>query len=1012
MKNSSFFWQNWPAFEKRLYQFLLGCMALTIIYFSGSYFFGTDQIIDWLHKTGIKTVIIPFLHYHVGLYDFPLKAESLAITQSFVPSGLIVPDWPAVVLLLVFAVGFSVILALITTLSRFWYLAGMSIFTVVLIFLKLDMLHFFGSYNKAGLIAAFVILYPVSYYFQYTSPRSTLGKRLIAFFIAMILLALFIRFFAGVDQPVLHIVNYGIYVPLIITVIFIFMVGHEVVSTLLKAISGSAKTTGKNHLFHFIFLSFLYLLNVLLVYLRNSRQFDLDIYIIDSFWLLVIAAIAGIWGFRDREPTYAGIFPFRPTGALLYLTLAILGLATIAYFFLTGNDSFMEVIEDAITFSQLGYSVIFIIYVLANFFQLLHQNIGMAKVMYKPKYMPYFTARLMGFIAVLGLFLKADKIPYYQAIAGYYSGIGDIYYINQDFPAAKEYYKLANNYSSTSHRANFALASIEKDEGHNGAALNYLLASIKKNPTEYAYAGIADIYVAHNQYFEALFTLQEGLETFPESGELNNNLGLTFSETEIIDSTLFFLTRARKHHSVREVAETNLIAVFAAENLFIRTDSLQKLAEETKYLPKANNLQILASLMQIRAEDRFKLKFSQGSGDETEQILYNYNKLLTHPEVLDTGYWKTLNLYYSNSSDYWMQEQLQFAGALAAFADGQKTIAFNTFHTLLNETDTKIALYNAYLGRMALSSDAPRLAVEHFEEAIRYGNGGVYQEYAFALTEAGEYEKAMKMWEQLGKSDDEYAIQLAASMEKVLSVTSVRNLLAEEPLTKYDFIRYRSGDLNNETLNGFILSMEDDDFRAACWLNLARKALSANNIKEAAGYMRRLEVTPFNNPFLTISYRQLSILMKIKTGDTEGLRTFLKEPDLKDKDLKPYIDLAHAWLTARSGPSTEADRLFHEVGYRDPFFESAVLEAARYFSSEKGDDQAAYELLLNASNINPYSIEVQEAYILQCLHIGMIQYAEEAMSDLKKFAAAKDLHDFMPVYMKIKSGIEKRQQTW
>ena len=1012
MKNATFFWNDWSSFEKRLYLSLLSLLALTILYFSVFYFIGIHQIIDWLHKTDIKTVVIPFLHFHVGLYEFPLKAESFAIVQSFVPSAMIVRDWPAMVLLLTLALGFTVVPALITTLSRFWYLAGMSIFAVALILLKTDMLHFFGSYNKTGLIAAFTAYYPLSYFFQYTATRTTLAKRLAAFFAATILLALFVRMFAGVNHLALHLINYGIYVPLIITIIFIFMVGHEVVSTLLKAVSGSGKTPGKNHLFHFLLLSALYLLNVLLVYLRNSRRFDLDIYIIDSFWLFVISALAGIWGFRDRENTYAGIFPFRPTGALLYLTLAIMSFSTIAYFFLTGNDSFIEVIEDAITFSQLGYSIIFIIYVLANFFQLLHNNIGMASVMYKPRYMPYFTARLMGFIVVLGLFLKADWIPYYQAVAGYHSGIGDIYYISGEFPAAREYYKLANNYSSTSHRANFALASIAKNDGDNGAALNYLLASVKKNPTEYAYAGIADIYASHNKYFEALFALQEGLKTFPGSGQLNNNLGLTFAETDIMDSTLYFLKRAQKNISTRKIAQTNLLAVYAKENLPIRGDSLLKLAKETKYLPEANNLQILARLRGTRTEDRFLLKFNAKSNEETEQILYNYNKILTHPEVLDTGFWNTLNLYYSNSADYWMKEQLEFAGALAAFANGEKTKAFTAFHALLSQTDTKIALYNGYLGRMALASEAPRLAIRHFEQAIRYGNRGVFQEYAFSLTEAGEDEKALKMWSQLGKGDNAYATELATGMIKTLSAATIKDMLGEAPLMQYNFIRYRSEGLDAEELNGFIQNMEDDNFRAACWLFLAEKFLRQGNKDASSGYLKRLEHMPFNNPYLKTSFFKIKILLEIQKKDMAELQSLLNAVKKETAAIKPYTDLARACLEARYGTSPKADRLFESAGYRDPFFEPAVLEAARYFSRVKGDEEKAYDLLLNAANINEYSVEIQEAYILQCLRVGMLQYAEEAMNGLKTFAPKKELNDFIPAYKKIKSDLENRQSTW
>ncbi len=1008
---SNYFWRDWPASEKGLYLVSLGVLTLAILFFTMAYFNGASLIIEWLHQTGLKTVTILFDHYNVGLYDFPLKVESLAITQSFMPSDLLIHDWPAMILVVILALGFTILITLITTLNRFWYLIGMGLFTGILIFFKLDMLHFFGSYNKAGLIAALILFYPASYYFHFSAPGSSLVKRLFIFLIAMILFGLFIWIFADVNHKVLYLVNYGIYIPLALTILFIFIVGHEIISSLLTSISSTGNTKGKNHLFHFIFLSLLYLVNISLVYLRNSRRVDLDIYIIDSFWLLLISAIAGIRGYRNRESSYTGIFPFRPIGALLYLTLATISFTTIAYFFLMGNDSFVEVIEDAIVFSQLGYSLIFVIYVFANFFQLLHQNIGMAKVMYKPKYMPYFTARLAGFIVVLALFLQTGKIPYYQSIAGYHSGIGDIYYANNDASAAKEYYKLANNFSSTSHRANFALASIAKNEGNVSTTLNYLLNSVKKNPTDYAYAGIADIYSSRNKYFDALFTLQNGIATFPESGPINNNLGLTFAETDIIDSTLYFLMQAQNQSTSHDIAETNLLAVFASENLPIRDDSLQSLAKKTNYLPIANNLQVLAGLRQTKVEDRFSIKFQLGDKNETEQILYNYNKLLTHPELLDTGYWNRLNTYYGASDDFWMQEQLTFAGALAAFAIGEKTIAFNIFNSLLGQTDSKKALYNGYIGRMALASDAPYLAAQYFEQAIANGNRGVYQEYAFSLMESGQYLKALDVWTKLSPGRDPDLTNLANGMKKVISAKTVKEMLNQDPLSKYNFIRYRSGEFDETLINGFILSMEDNSIQAACWLDLAYKHLKKGNTNNVAEHLQKLESTSFNNAYLQKSYLKFKILFNIQTGQTENLQT-LTDTDMHEKDLKPYKELAEAWLLAHKDANDTSDNLFKLLGYRDPFFEPAVLEAVKYFNNTKGDDQTAYNILLNAANINIYSVEIQKAYIMQCLRIGMNQYADEAMNSLKLFAPEDDYKAFVPVYNAMKSKALEKSETW
>jgi hypothetical protein len=380
--------------------------------------------------------------------------------------------------------------------------------------------------------------------------------------------------------------------------------------------------------------------------------------------------------------------------------------------------------------------------------------------------------------------------------------------------------------------------------------------------------------------------------------------------------------------------------------------------------------------------------------------------------LLDTGYWSQLAGFYNASSDYWMQEQLTFAGALAAFATGEKTTAFNTFHGLLSQTDTKTALYSGYLGRMSLASDAPKLAAQHFEQAIANGNRGVLQEYAFALTESGEYAKALNMWKHLAGNENGDLVQLATGMIYLLSAKNVKDMLKEDPLSQYNFIRYRSAEMNKTNIDAFILSIEDNNFRAACWLEMSKKQLKTGNTGGANEYLKRLEGTPFNNPYLRTSYLKLQILLLIQTGQAEELRILLQETELGDKTLKSYLGLARAWLKARIGASPDADRLIELAGYRDPFFEPAVLEAAAYFSDIKNDNKAAYDLLLNAANINVYSLEIQKAYILQCLRIGMNQYAEEAMNELKLFAPKEDMEAFISLYNNLKSKTLKKNETW
>jgi hypothetical protein len=69
--------------------------------------------------------------------------------------------------------------------------------------------------------------------------------------------------------------------------------------------------------------------------------------------------------------------------------------------------------------------------------------------------------------------------------------------------------------------------------------------------------------------------------------------------------------------------------------------------------------------------------------------------------------------------------------------------------------------------------------------------------------------------------------------------------------------------------------------------------------------------------------------------------------------------------------------------YQNPFFEPGVIEAVKHLNNVSGDKDKAYELLLNSVNINPFSLELNQAYALQCLRVGLKSYAMDAREELR-----------------------------
>jgi hypothetical protein len=984
--------------------------AVAVLYFLFHYVANPGFLIHWETETDIETVKTVFDHYTVGLFTFPIQVENYVILQNFLPSDMEIVLWTAHIYLALMAVSLSLILALSTTLRKSWYIISMVLLAVFFVYLKTDYLLLFGTYNKAGIIAALGLFFPASYYIHFYRSALPLHRRFFVFLALMVVFGLFLSVFSEAPAPALHLTNYGLYPALVVSIIFIFMIGHEPISAFLHVITGSGIKGSKN-LLHFFIISLIYLVNVLLVYLRNSRDLDLNIYMINSYWLLMFAAIVGLWGYRRRSPTYSGIFPFQPTGALLYLALGTICFSTIAYLLAAANDSLLETLEDAITFSQLGYGAMFILYVIANFYTMLHNNVNISKIVYKPGRMPYFISKFAGVIVILGLFLRANLVPFYQAISGYHSGLGDIYYYNNDYMAAREYYKIASNYSATSHRANYALASIEEQERNSSNALLYYLQSVIKNPTEFAYAKIARGYWLKNRFFDAIFSLREGIDRFENSGYLFNNLGVLYAKTDITDSTLYFLQRAQQQRSTESAALANELAILNIKNPPPDYAFELERSSPDDYLPLINNKLIYASLNRQSYATNAPVVFDPGMPNSTEQIIYNYNKALIAPMEIDSLFNIRMEHYYDTTQLAWMHDPLKVASAMVAYKQGNKATAFEALHLLSAKGNVSNAYYNQLLGKLALASDAPRLAAEYFVGAARLGYSDILPELAFSYLESGQLDLADLMWSQIHDQQDTLYRSMAEDFLQMLASDGPREMINADDNMKYLFLRYRHQEFESSLIEGLILSYDNDNYKAMAYLDLLDAAMERDDTGAVSQLIFKLQKLNINSQNILDRMRERLVLFTIGINDPETLSQLMTE--LKENDWTGNaMNLAEAYLLAQQGVHSAAEAAFEAIGTRDPFDELAVLQAAAYFDHEDRDNEKAYNILLRAVNINRYSRRINEAYILQCLEVGLDNYAEDALREYRQFVPETTYHEFLITYTREKEFSMSTADTW
>lgn len=229
--------------------------------------------------------------------------------------------------------------------------------------------------------------------------------------------------------------------------------------------------------------------------------------------------------------------------------------------------------------------------------------------------------------------------------------------------------------------------------------------------------------------------------------------------------------------------------------------------------------------------------------------------------------------------------------------------------------------------------------------------------------------------------------------------------------SKYHFLRYRHGEFDPSLIEGLILTFDNDNYKAMAYLDLASEALRQGEADQALQLLYKLEKLNINSPDILDIAREMYIRLNILTGDTETLDQLVNSPESNKMTGNTYA-LARLYLAAYRDNDPAAASMFESTGTRDPFDEEAVLQSAIYFDNTDIDDEKAYNILLSAVNINPYSRRINEAYILQCLEMGLDNYAAEALEKYRQIVPETTYIRFMNTYTSAKEMADNTADSW
>jgi predicted Zn-dependent protease len=992
-----FFWNSWNKANRILFLFLLSLFTFGLMLVVLCYFIGDKGVVDVEIYSKLENIKVTIDEFSRNLLNFPVLADSYIIKEWYGASPIKILPLYSYVFAGIVLIAILFILTSITFIdSLLWYTLGMAGFILFLVNLNTELLNIFSPNSRYFLIGLVIIYGGLSYYFKAFRENLSFQLRLSAFLIITLILGLALYHLSNdVQAPFFYISNYGIPTAIVLSLLFIMLTAYDVIQGFFYLLTSSKNINTKNITLNFTLGSILFLANFLLLLFKKLQLVDLDILYLNPFLALFFSSIIGIWGFKQKEILFKNIFSFQPLGALVYLSMGIICFFTIAYCFITGNDSFIETLEYGIIYSNLCIGSTFLIYVLLNFSDLFNKNIPqLYKRIYQPRRTPFFVVYAGGIFAMGSLFLQSNQLPHSIYQAGYLNNVGDVYLYEKDYLLAREYYinAVSNDYDNW--RSNYTLGYIALNKDEIESAVNYYAKSSNKHASEYSYLNLSNIYVDKDHFFPAKFALEDGLKKFPKSSMLYNNLALLYAKTALLDSCVYFLQVAKKY-SDEEVPKTNLLYFLVKHKILHPADSLfQENSTTTGAGFLANGLSNFNSLSKKFQKDIKDVLHDSVLTNQTFACIYNYgiNKI----KQGDQDFIKKIETLEKSPSNSPYAEDLRYLTALYYYYNGDKAKGVRLLEELKNYAGNSATIYSNTLGMWLMENNLQSEAAENLKQAISLRDQDTYLNYCIALAEAGKKEEALTAFEPLRIKGSKDIMLISNNLAKIISINRKDSALSlEEPL-RLQYFHLRIKELSEYDILSIYSSFTNERSKYFAAAELMNFYLDKNEIDKCRQIWYANE-HDLSKEDIALGLMNLQYLRFLSMDHNYQELQKIIEPIYLNKTDEPIKNYFKA-LVAESNKSMQlAENLFNSVLKTNPFNEDVVLGAAHFYNVQNKTLEA-YNILVEAQHIHSSSVKILQAYALQSLKINLESYGEITLNKLKDLMNEKDFRAFKNYY--------------
>jgi len=1017
--NKLIFWNTWRPTEQLLYFLVLGLFLSTMGWYGYAWFTGSNDVIQTVIESKIhnEEVILNNIDYQG--FKIPMDASMYYLTHYFRGGNITINLTANTLYSFFLAVSFVILLTVSTFLSRTWYIVFTALFVLYLVNINFELLNIWGKNDKTFLVICLGSYLPISYILHSFENQISIFFRFLIFTVITSILGFLVFQFAEVENPTMFFNGFGLMIPLLLVTLFIAINSFEIVHGIFYLVTEASNDSSQNTTFHFLVIIAIYLLNLVYVFMYNMQSWDWGILYFSPFLLILLTLILGIWGFKKREVLYQNITEFAPHGALFYLAMSIMTIATCAYAFGTANDALIEVFEDVITFTHLGFGIGFTAFILVNFYDYLNQNKKAHRVVYLPHRTSFGAVFVIAIFIIGALVFRTYYSTYRQVKTAYYNVLGDLYKVEKDTLLMQKYYQSALASEYRNHKANYSMASLRLDQKSDIDALIFFEKALLKHPTEQSYLTVAHLHDKNEEFFKSIAKLREGLQKYPKSGKLAGNLALLYNRLNLPDSAFIYFDLARRNVTdtdEKQIIEGNFYQFWLKDKSEMPTDSILDFMNPSEDIRKLNNELVYRTKKGNISNQPLALQLLPDSILETIDLTYFYNYGLNQAPKGDTSllkyfyHYKAIPENQANGFDAYL-ELVQF---FTFYNANQHLTAYQFIDRLTRYEAKTYEYYPRMLGVFLLQHQQFKRAAEAFKKSYLRGNisAGMYAGLAFS--ELSDHTKALEMWEELTQKGDSTTKRIARQMLSVLHPDSLQNLQIENlsESTLYYYTHFQQAQIDSQKFQQILKKFKNKNLEYQLIIDRFSFLIRENRLEEASHLRQNYTIPPNLSKRQVNDFLLWDLHLAYQKSDLKRLAKLISKADFETIK-SGYITLYQAVLSEKE--PEKAEKLYQQALQELPFEEEVTIRLARLYN-QQDTPQKAYNILLknleNYPNYHYYPPKLLQNYIIQCIQMGYDSYGEDGLEELEELIEVSDFQKFKSEVKSLQIELEKDVESF